>query len=389
MTQDGSSGSRVRNGDRAATRIRDEPQGDSVEQERRQRPCYIVRMTNLIQRARKWSCACVLLAVCPAMAQLTPARLYFGVNRPIPMLVAVPEERPGDARIDLYLPGTAQPVATAPVDEGGVNLASIFPTLWSSPQPVSMYAQLVVGDVKVGPPVVLQPLTNPPLPMLYSPQAHRPWHIDPETKLPSFDPKEGQVVYTPQPAAYSGLRAYIDQHVVFDTSLGEIEFRMRPDQAPNTVANFLDLARGGFYTDIIFHRVVPRLPSGDPFVIQVGDPTGTGDGGPGYAIDLEQTKLAHDFGVLSMARDSDPNTNGSQVFVCLSREGTQKLDGKYTAFAEAVRGADTILAIAAAPVKGDRPIDPPVLWSAMLIDAPPYGTGPARVTRPSQPAKDR
>jgi len=331
-----------------------------------------------------WRLACI--GVCAfgacAAAQIAPQRGYFGVNRPIPMEVTIPEGISGEARIDLFAPDGTSPVATAPVAPGAVNLASLFPSLWADKSPRVLYAQLSVGETRIGPPVVLRPLTNPGIPMLWSQEAQKPFFVDPVTGQPSIDPRKGQIVVTPDPPAYSGLAAYIDQHVVFDTSLGTIEFRLRPDHAPNTVRNFMQLVREGFYTDIVFHRVVPRTPAGDPFVIQVGDPTGEGSGGPGYAIDLEVSSLKHDFGVLSMARDNDPNTNGSQVFVCLSREGTARLDGKYTSFAQAVSGAEAITSIGATEVKGDRPVEPPVLRSARLIDAPPFGTGPKALERP-------
>src|SRR5690606_19239360 len=136
--------------------------------------------------------------------------------------------------------------------------------------------------------------------------------------------------------------------------------------------NFVHLAQGGFYTDIIFHRVVAKLPDGRPFVIQVGDPSGTGLGGPGYMIDLEKSTLPHDFGVLSMARDTDPDTNGAQVFVCLSKEGTSFLDGRYTSFGHAISGSDVIRKIAATPVgPEDRPLDPPMIERAFTRDALP------------------
>lgn len=337
----------------------------------------------------------VVFAAGAARAQLTPDRTYYGVNRTMPMSVKVPEGVEGDARIDLFRPpelpggdeeagsgGEAAPVASAAVVPGGVNLASLFPSLWSDPTPRLLYAQLVVGESRVGPPVVLRPMVSPSRAMLYSMESGKPYYIDPATKQESIDPKKGQIVYTPDPPSYTGIWAYVDKHVVLETSEGLIEFRMRPDQAPNTVWNFMKLVEGGFYTDIIFHRVVPRTAGGNPFVIQVGDPTGSGDGGPGYAIDLESSKLPHDFGVISMARDADPNTNGCQVFVCLSREGTMKLDGKYTSFGEAVSGERAILAIGATPVKGDRPVEPPVLLGARLVDAPPFGTGPRPVRRP-------
>lgn len=99
-------------------------------------------------------------------------------------------------------------------------------------------------------------------------------------------------------------------------------------------------------------------------------------------MDFEFSSVPHDFGVLSMARDTDPNTNGSQVFVCLSREGTQRLDGRYVSFGEAVRGAEVILAIGATPVNGDRPVEPPVLRQVRLVPAPPFGMGPGPLKRP-------
>ncbi|KAA0215082.1 MAG: peptidylprolyl isomerase [Leptolyngbya sp. PLA3] len=189
---------------------------------------------------------------------------------------------------------------------------------------------------------------------------------------------------------FSGIRAYVEQHVVLDTTLGEIELKMRPDAAPNTVFNFMHLVEGEFYTDIIFHRIVPRARDGSPFVIQVGDPTGGGEGGPGYAVDLERSTLPHGFGVISMARSGDPDSNGSQVFICLSRAGTARLDGLYTAFGQSVRGGDVIQAIAATPVNEQgRAVDPPVLRSARLVPAPPIGKGPEPLGEPTSAPTER
>lgn len=318
-----------------------------------------------------------------SQAQITPDRTYFGVGRPVPMFVRLPPEGDASARLDIFLAGATEPTATAAVTSGGVDLASLFPMIWTDPAPTVTYVQLVVGGLPLGAPVVLRPMLSPARPMLYSVEAARPYFLDPVTKAESIDPRKGELIYTPDPPAFTGLCAYVDKVVELNTTSGTITLRMRPDEAPNTVWNFLRLVEGGFYTDVVFHRVVPLTPAGHPFVIQVGDPTGTGDGGPGYAIDLEASKLPHDFGVVSMARDSDPNTNGSQIFICLSREGTARLDGKYTSFGEAVAGAEAILAIAATPVKGDRPIDPPVLLSARLVDASPFRQGPSPIARPA------
>jgi peptidyl-prolyl cis-trans isomerase B (cyclophilin B) len=180
---------------------------------------------------------------------------------------------------------------------------------------------------------------------------------------------------------FSGLRMYSERDVVLRTSKGDIRVCLRPDEAPNTAWNFIELARGGFYRDIAFHRIVPLTSSGQPFVIQAGDPTATGDGGPGFWLPLEDSHLPHDFGVISMARSDDPDSNGSQFFFCLSREGTARLDGQYCSFGYAVEGANVIKAIAEselADVKTGRPVNPPVIRDAELVAAPPRTPGRGR-----------
>lgn len=318
--------------------------------------------------------AAVLVSVSafPSHAQLTPDRTYYGVSRPMPLTVAVPDGSAGDVEIHLLEPVTAAVAERAAVKAGRVDLAALFPVLWTSETPGVRYAQLVVGETKVGPAVVLQPMLTP-------------------EKAISRDAYGSNIAFQPRAAktVYSGIRAYVDRHVVLETSLGDLEIALRPDSAPNTAWNFRHLAEGGFYTNIIFHRVVAIDGTGQPFVIQVGDPTGTGNGGPGYFTDLERSTLRHDFGVVSMARTPDPDTNGSQVFICLSRGGTARLDGGYVTFAEVVGGLETIQAISAVPVSPaeSRPLDPPVIRSARLVDAPPYGDGPKPVAAPgSTPA---
>jgi len=129
------------------------------------------------------------------------------------------------------------------------------------------------------------------------------------------------------------------------------------DVAPNTAANFIALAAGGFYDGLSFHRVVPG------FVIQGGDPKGDGSGGPGYMIDAEFNTRPHIAGVLSMARSGDPNeaggamprtefanSAGSQFFVCLDYENTKQLDRRYTAFGKLVDGMEAVHAIAAGKI---------------------------------------
>lgn len=275
----------------------------------------------------------------------------------------MPEGVAGEVKIALYAP-SGDEVEVAAASEGTVDLAGLFPVLWTTKTPTTLYAQLLVDGEGIGSPVVLVPMVTPNM-AIATMKDNRPHASFPDRS------RQGSV--------YAGIRAWTDRNVVFTTTLGDIEFRMRPDKAPNTVANFIDLVEGGYYTDIIFHRIMGK----SKFMAQVGDPTGTGSGGPGRFVDLEPSDLPHDFGVLSMARTGDPNTNGGQVFVCFSRDGTFFLDTQYCAFAQAVSGADTILALEAVETgAADRPLDPPVLESAKTIPAPPFGTGPEPLARP-------
>ncbi len=124
------------------------------------------------------------------------------------------------------------------------------------------------------------------------------------------------------------------------TDKGVMKIEFYEQDAPNTVANFIKLAKEGYYDGVTFHRVIPN------FVIQGGDPTGTGAGGPGYKIDCELTggNQYHDRGVLSMAH-AGRNTGGSQFFICHSRENTAHLDRNHTCFGKVVEGVEVIDAI--------------------------------------------
>ncbi|HYO07365.1 MAG TPA: peptidylprolyl isomerase [Tepidisphaeraceae bacterium] len=136
-----------------------------------------------------------------------------------------------------------------------------------------------------------------------------------------------------------------------ETTEGTITAELWPKVAPQTVNAFVFLAREGFYEGVIFHRVIPG------FMIQGGDPTGTGTGGPGYKLKQEFNSTPHDRGVLSMARTADPNSAGSQFFIMHAR--SPHLDNQYTAFGKATSGLEVIDKIANAP-KGaqDRPKNP-------------------------------
>jgi len=126
--------------------------------------------------------------------------------------------------------------------------------------------------------------------------------------------------------------------VKMETDKGTIELELYPEHAPVTVNNFVFLAREGFYDGITFHRVIAN------FMIQGGDPTGTGRGGPGYrfADELVGNPLKHETGSLSMA-NAGPNTNGSQFFITHSPQ--PHLNGRHTVFGKVVKGQDVVNAI--------------------------------------------
>ncbi len=133
------------------------------------------------------------------------------------------------------------------------------------------------------------------------------------------------------------------------TSMGDIKVDLNAQDAPQTVNNFVFLAREGFYDGVTFHRVI------DDFVIQTGDPTGTGAGGPGYKFADEPVKGSYEVGAVAMA-NSGPNTNGSQFFICEGAQ-CQTLQPKYNLFGKVVEGMDVVHKIASVPTgPRDKPV---------------------------------
>jgi peptidyl-prolyl cis-trans isomerase B (cyclophilin B) len=134
------------------------------------------------------------------------------------------------------------------------------------------------------------------------------------------------------------------------TNHGRIDIELYPEDAPKTVDNFVKLARDGFYDRVIFHRVIPD------FMIQGGDPTGTGSGGPGYSFEDEFNDHKVERGALAMA-NAGPNTNGSQFFI-VTTEAAPWLDGKHTVFGRVTNGMDVADKISELPRDArDRPHD--------------------------------
>jgi peptidyl-prolyl cis-trans isomerase B (cyclophilin B) len=146
------------------------------------------------------------------------------------------------------------------------------------------------------------------------------------------------------------------------TTAGEIHLDLFPQVAPNHCKNLLGLAKIGFYDDLIFHRVI------EGFMIQGGCPQGTGTGGPGYNIDAEFNSTPHEEGVLSMARSQNPNSAGSQFFICLGAH--THLDGQYTAFGKATEETmQVVREIGSTPTQpGDRPVEEVKIVKASVVE---------------------
>jgi peptidyl-prolyl cis-trans isomerase B (cyclophilin B) len=140
---------------------------------------------------------------------------------------------------------------------------------------------------------------------------------------------------SPPPMQIDPKKTY---HATIETDRGDIELKFYPQHAPKTVNNFVFLAREGYYDGVSFHRVI------SDFMIQGGDPTGTGRGGPGYRFEdeLQGNPLKHETGVISMA-NAGPNTNGSQFFITHSPQ--PHLDGRHTVFGKVIAGQDVVNAI--------------------------------------------
>lgn len=153
--------------------------------------------------------------------------------------------------------------------------------------------------------------------------------------------------------------------VEFKTTMGTILVDLYSDLAPGHVKNIWGLAKIGFYDGIIAHRII------DGFVVQIGCPNGTGTGGPGYTIDQEFNETLHEAGILSMARTADPNSGGSQFFLCLGR--IPHLDNQYTVFGKTANqdSLDVVLEMGKVDTDAsDRPMKEVKVESATAIETP-------------------
>jgi peptidyl-prolyl cis-trans isomerase B (cyclophilin B) len=167
---------------------------------------------------------------------------------------------------------------------------------------------------------------------------------------------------------------------VLDTSDGEMVIAFWPDVAPNTVENFKKLVRQGFYDGTAFHRIIAgfMIQGGDPNTKDPAKESEYGQGGPGYTIKAEFNSRKHERGVISMARGPDPDSAGSQFFICLPSAddpGMQSLNGKYTAFGKLIKGDDVLDKIAHTPVgpnaqgEASKPLQRVALISVKIVPA--------------------
>ena len=169
------------------------------------------------------------------------------------------------------------------------------------------------------------------------------------------------------------LSADASNDIAFETSLGTFVVRLPVKNSPIAVSNLIALAGCHFYDNVIFHRVA-YMEDGTPFVIQGGDPTGTGSGGPGYFIKDEPVIGTYRRGVIAMARSSQPNSQGSQFFIVLDDAAAVPLESArtYAILGEVVSGMDVVDAIARLPRDSqDRPIDPPKIISTTVTPSAP------------------
>jgi peptidyl-prolyl cis-trans isomerase B (cyclophilin B) len=166
-----------------------------------------------------------------------------------------------------------------------------------------------------------------------------------------------------------------DEVAVIKTSEGDMVVQFWNDGAPNTIENFKKLAGSGFYDGTIFHRIVKRfmIQGGDPNSKDLGKESSYGQGGPGYKIKAEFNDRSHKRGVISMARSSDPDSAGSQFFICLA--SVPRLDHQYTTFGKLIKGDDVLEKIGDTPVtrsstgENSKPTKRVVIESIKIVPA--------------------
>jgi peptidyl-prolyl cis-trans isomerase B (cyclophilin B) len=261
-----------------------------------------------------------LIGLMALFSVLVPQKIWFAPSQPVNVAVKA------DSAITLTLTDFSdKQLATASAKPGDVDLKQLFPAI-SQAGTYLVFAGTPTDFA--GTPLVI------------------------EVRI---DKQQGPtpVVVKVEPLRYAEMT----------TDAGKLTCIFYYDVAPNTADNFLALGAEGYYDGLNFHRIVPG------FVIQGGDPRGDGSGGPGYSIGQEFNDHQHLEGVLSMARTSDPNSAGSQFFVCLDYTSTKHLDNQYTAFGKVVDGMDAVKKIAATPLadQDGHPVKPQIIQKVEVL----------------------
>ena len=319
-------------------------------------------------------------------ASLECARRFHRAQEPVEIRVLAPSTH-GRLTIEvLDTKGTS--LGELGVTPGIVDIRSMIPTMDTFSKAV--WVQLFEDAKPIGAPIVLEPLRSAP--SVRTMRGLRKDSNEPYTRVVGWgdrllNPADQEVVaasaqwIASEPIVVSGFRTEMDVDAIVVTDAGPIRIALAPDAAPATVRNFVTLADQGFYNNTVFHRIVPMNREGQPFVVQGGDPTGTGDGGPGWNLALEPSDLPHDLGVVGMARGDEPHSAGSQFYFALSREGTAKLDNQYCTFGFVVSGRDALQKIAQANIADattGRPTSAPKIQYVEIVPAPARARGENR-----------
>lgn len=293
---------------------------------------------------------------------LTPTKTWYAANQPI----LIKSDQNAVLVMRDFYGKRIEPAGAIDIQQGKeVDLRVMFPQV-NVPGAYILFAQPnVAGDEFLGTPLVITARAD---------------------RRPEAPP--GAMVTKVEPLCYAKM----------STEHGDISMKFYYDVAPNTVASFLSLSAGGFYDGLTFHRILPG------FVVQGGDPRGDGSGGPGYTINAEFNDRPHDEGVLSMARQGDPNepagmmprkefadSAGSQFFICLDPKSTRQLDRRYTAFGKVFAGMDVVKAIAAVPLadpRAGRPQKPQIIKSVKVVPVTPKDNPYLTKDMPDAPTKE-
>jgi peptidyl-prolyl cis-trans isomerase B (cyclophilin B) len=239
------------------------------------------------------------------------------------------------------------------------------------PSPVAILQGLRVEKLSDGgPPVSVTPASAAPAPANLPaqwPSGHRETVTLPLAQYFPDLARTGRyrVTWTQAPFSTAQLEVQVvEAYAAIKTNVGEIVIEFHPEDAPKTVLNFIKLAKRGFYNGLLFHRIIPG------FMMQGGCPKGDGTGDAGEKIKAEFNGRKHMAGTVSMARSNDPDSAGSQFFICFAP--AVQLDGKYTAFAEVVRGMDAVKKVETFGTHPNgRPTERVVMESVTVLESLP------------------